>query len=79
MKKTYHRSCDYGAIRFEAAIDFSGEASKCNCAICMKGRFWKTRVAGSLTTRVAVKVASSKKLFTVRCQEVPPRQGEWRG
>ena len=44
MKKTYHGSCHCGTIRFEAAIDLSGETSKCNCSICTKGRFWKTMV-----------------------------------
>ena len=44
MKKTYHGSCHCGAVRFEAAIDLSGETSKCNCSICTKSRFWKTVV-----------------------------------
>jgi hypothetical protein len=45
VKKTYHGSCHCGAVRFEAAIDLSGETSKCNCSICTKGRFWKTMVS----------------------------------
>ena len=44
MKKTYSGSCHCGIVRFEAAIDLSGETSKCNCSICTKGRFWKTMV-----------------------------------
>jgi hypothetical protein len=31
MKRTYHGSCQCGAVRFECELDLAEGTSKCNC------------------------------------------------
>ena len=44
MKKKYSGSCHCGAVAFECEADLGTGTSKCNCSVCRKGRYWKTRV-----------------------------------
>ncbi len=44
--KTYHGSCACGAMKFEAAFDITAGTFKCNCTVCMKGRFWGASAKG---------------------------------
>jgi len=34
--KTYHGSCDCGAVKYTAELDLSRGVSQCNCKICTK-------------------------------------------
>jgi hypothetical protein len=42
-KRTYHGSCIFGGVKFEADIDFSEGTAKCNCTRCWKRRSWSVR------------------------------------
>lgn len=59
MRKTYHGSCQCGAVRFAANLDLAPEGERseparegpwwtstfrCNCSFCLKMRFWKVFV-----------------------------------
>ncbi len=47
MKRTFNGSCHCGAVRFACEADLAAGTSRCNCSMCMKGRFWKVIVPAS--------------------------------
>lgn len=44
MQKTYHGSCDGGAVSIETDIDLAPGAGRCNGSICTKTRQWSVIV-----------------------------------
>jgi hypothetical protein len=42
--KTFHGSCQCGAVKFEADVDLAQGTTKCNCTSCWKSRWWATKV-----------------------------------
>ena len=45
--KTYHGSCVCGKVMFEASFDIAAGTFKCNCTVCLKGRFWGASAKGA--------------------------------
>jgi hypothetical protein len=42
--RTFHGSCQCGAVKFEADLDLAHPTTKCNCTSCWKNRWWSARV-----------------------------------
>ena len=70
--KTFHGSCKCGAVRFQAAIDFSKGTGKCNCTSCWKRRWWTVRAAPeSVRTLAGEELLSKEGNFCTKCGLIP--------
>ncbi|HRP88254.1 MAG TPA: GFA family protein [Gammaproteobacteria bacterium] len=85
MPNTYAGGCHCGAVRFEADLDLGLGTSRCNCSICVRGRFWKAiafgdafrllRGAGALT-RYTFGSGTIQHHFCSHCGVKPFGRGE---